>query len=644
MDVEKLVAKIDGDITGLRAALTEAGVLTKRTAGDMGKQWKAVAGPVGVAEKAINGLKLVVGALAVKELYQAARGSLEFSAGLKDVSLQTKVGIEALQEYRYAASQLGVQSNTLDAALTRMTVTIGKARLEGGESAKVFRRLGLDVAQIGEGEQAFDAILDALQQIEDPTQRAAQAFQIFGREAGPKFAQFIDQGAAGINRLRQAARDAGAVISEDVVLGAAEANDKLAALDQVIKAQLTQSLVNLAGPLTAIGQAFATGSRYIKEFGEGLGIVMAKLAGARDFPLEEELEDASNAVKRLENQVAAAQKTIADRGPEGFFGQDRVARLAAFEEQLKTARAELELLKQAQLDALGSGLSPPPPAEVKQAVSVTIPEDILKRQHDLMRAIGDDTARVGMEMAAHTIDNFMTIGDGVRVSFEQALAHQRNYYDTARSLEQSRYEQQLADFNQQADELQLSREDRQFTQQQIESAHEGRLTEIQREGQEARHALEQAGLQQRIDGAKFVLDNLAALTSTKSRKLFEIGKAAAIGHGLVQAYESVIAAYRWGSEIGGPVVGAGFAAAAAAAQFANLAKLKSVQFGGGGTSPSSGGGKGSVPEGGGGEGGGGPSRTIFLSGIDPNKLYDGRVLIDILNQAQGDGAVLKPVT
>jgi hypothetical protein len=182
MDVEGLVARIDGDLSGLRAAQQEAGVLTKKTTGDMGKQWKGVAGPVGSAEQAVRGLKAVIGALAVRELYQATRGSLQFSASIKDVSLQTKFSIEALQEYRFAAGQLGVEANTLDSALSRMTVSIGKARIQGGESAKVFRRLGLDVNAIGEGEQAFEAILEGLRSIEDPTQRAARAFQIFGRE------------------------------------------------------------------------------------------------------------------------------------------------------------------------------------------------------------------------------------------------------------------------------------------------------------------------------------------------------------------------------------------------------------------------------------------------------------------------------
>ena len=55
--------------------------------------------------------------------------------------------------------------------------------------------------------------------------------------------------------------------------------------------------------------------------------------------------------------------------------------------------------------------------------------------------------------------------------------------------------------------------------------------------------------------------------------------------------------YAAGAKVGGPPLGAAYAATAAIAQLANLASIKSTAFGGGGGGGSSGGGGGGLPSG-----------------------------------------------
>jgi hypothetical protein len=84
------------------------------------------------------------------------------------------------------------------------------------------------------------------------------------------------------------------------------------------------------------------------------------------------------------------------------------------------------------------------------------------------------------------------------------------------------------------------------------------------------------------------LGQMSALMNSNSRKLFEVGKAAAIGETVVNTYRAATGAYAAlaGIPIIGPVLGAAAAAAAVAAGVANVQRIKSTPFGGGGGSVS----------------------------------------------------------
>lgn len=146
-----------------------------------------------------------------------------------------------------------------------------------------------------------------------------------------------------------------------------------------------------------------------------------------------------------------------------------------------------------------------------------------------------------------------------------------------------------------------------------------------------------------------IMDNLSSLMQSGSRKMFEVGKAASIAGGLISAYESVMHAYKAGAKVGGPYLGAAYAAAAAVAQAANLRRLSSVSFGSqsGSVQSSSGGG---VPSAAGATSGGGgetaapamPSRNISISLAGSSFSADTvRELITQINEQIGDGATIR---
>ena len=60
--------------------------------------------------------------------------------------------------------------------------------------------------------------------------------------------------------------------------------------------------------------------------------------------------------------------------------------------------------------------------------------------------------------------------------------------------------------------------------------------------------------------------------------MFEIGKSAAIANAVVSATEAVPHAYKWGTKIGGPVLGSAFAATAIAATAVQIQNLNATSF------------------------------------------------------------------
>ena len=86
---------------------------------------------------------------------------------------------------------------------------------------------------------------------------------------------------------------------------------------------------------------------------------------------------------------------------------------------------------------------------------------------------------------------------------------------------------------------------------------------------------------ERINVAKGLFGNLSTLMASESKKEFEVGKAAATATAVIKGIEAVQSSYAAGAKVGGPWVGAAYAAAAAIATAKQVQAIQSQQFGGG---------------------------------------------------------------
>lgn len=153
------------------------------------------------------------------------------------------IGIEALQEFRYAAERSGVSTETFDSSLTAMQKRLGEAAKGTGAAKKALEQLGLsakDLVKLGP-EEALAAISDKMRDIESPAERAALAAALFSR-SGIGMVNMLGNGSDALQKLREDARRTGYVLSTEA------ARDAEAFADAQLDAQLVvKGLKNTIG-------------------------------------------------------------------------------------------------------------------------------------------------------------------------------------------------------------------------------------------------------------------------------------------------------------------------------------------------------------------------------------------------------------
>lgn len=157
---------------------------------------------------------------AVAGIYKLATGSAETADEIDKMSQKIGISRQAYQEWDYICSQSGVDVEVFKNGIKTLTTQMDAAN-SGTESAKeTFEALGL-TWEDGNGklksqEQMMEEAITALAGMEDGTERARLAQELFGK-AGVELAPILNSGADGIEELRNRCHDLGLIMSDEAV-------------------------------------------------------------------------------------------------------------------------------------------------------------------------------------------------------------------------------------------------------------------------------------------------------------------------------------------------------------------------------------------------------------------------------------------
>jgi len=211
----------------------------------LGSSVKNVGTNIAAVGAGITGL----GAAILAPIGAATKAFISAGDQLQKMAIRTGVGAEALSELGYAAEQSGTDLATLETALAKSQKAITQANDGSSAMADAFGRLGLNTRELAalSPDQQFQRISAAIAAVQDPTERAARAMEIFGR-SGTKLLPLITSDMAA---LRTQAKQLGVTLTQDDADAAAKLGDAFDNVGKTIKAAFLQVGAAVAGPLTA---------------------------------------------------------------------------------------------------------------------------------------------------------------------------------------------------------------------------------------------------------------------------------------------------------------------------------------------------------------------------------------------------------
>ena len=315
LKLKEQLAKAETKLNKLEGTTAESALGMKNLAGEeknVAKESDNASGKIGAMAVALGslaadaikaGIKGIVDGVKdiAKFFIEATKGAAEFADEILTLSTVTGISTETLQEYKYMASLLDVDLNTITGSMTKLTKSMSSAQSGSGAAASAFEKLGVSIVDdngsLRDANSVFDDAIAALGKISNETERDATAMELFGKSA-KDLNPLIEASGEKMAALRQEAHDVGYVMSDDTLTAMSEVQDGFDRLGLS-----AESLKNQIG--TSIGQ-------YMLPYLNDLVSAFQNLAGTHDVgAFADALADVIN---RLLDDLVAALPSILNAG------------------------------------------------------------------------------------------------------------------------------------------------------------------------------------------------------------------------------------------------------------------------------------------------------------------------------------------
>lgn len=209
---------------------------------------------------------------------QAVFAGVERGGAIDDLSQKIGVARETLSSFELAAKVSGVSLEGLGGSFKFLSKNLAEAASGNKELGSLFKQMGVDVqAGLKDSETAMLRIADVMASMPDSAQKTALSIALLGK-SGAESLPFLNQGAEGIQRMKEASDALGASMSDAGVRMADAFGDNLDVIKTAVVGVQTQftegmlpALVELSeGAVDALsGLGIANGE--IKQLGASVG-------------------------------------------------------------------------------------------------------------------------------------------------------------------------------------------------------------------------------------------------------------------------------------------------------------------------------------------------------------------------------------
>jgi hypothetical protein len=495
------------------------------------------------------------------QLPSAISNTVERLGNTANAAQTIGITTNALQELRFAARLSDVEINTLDEAMGKFSINLGKAATLGGPLSDILK--ANKVAISGDLLTDLERYADLIKNATNQEERNLLVTTAFGKSA-QEMGRLFEKGGAGIKEWAQQARAAGAVLDESLLERARELDDQMEALKPqleavgaefavlVMPAQIAAlqtfntALIDTRDLLTAItnldlekiGQLASSGTfKNLANFaGNPGGFIAGLINGGQADQAQRTFDASGSAFRGGWGSRPTAEIVISGGNTDTVIPTKPDSGAKAYDKLLESSDRRIAQLK-AEAEALGMA---------------GVAAEAFKNYTDLLT----QAQSAGIEITPDVIEKLHEQADAIAMAQEELAGLQMDLANRTpwEVMEDSidRLDERLAN---------------------------GTISWRTYNNEMAKSA--QSMVQGYASAAGDVLGNVEKLTDAlglQGRQAFETQKALSIAKAVVSGGEAIVNSYAAGTAIGGPIGGAIFAGIAAAATAAQIASIASTSY------------------------------------------------------------------
>lgn len=204
-----------------------------------------------------------IGGLGVGAFANYIKGAIDAAGALADLSQKTGVSAQTLSGLEYAAKMSGTTIEGVANGMKKLATNMYESADGTGETAEAFKKLGVSVLDSTGKLRGTDAVMgDIATQfagLEDGAGKTALAVKIFGK-SGADLIPLLNEGADGIEALRERAEELGLTISDQTAASMEALGDKFDTVGLAGQGVARQLGAELTPALTSLADTFLDGA------------------------------------------------------------------------------------------------------------------------------------------------------------------------------------------------------------------------------------------------------------------------------------------------------------------------------------------------------------------------------------------------
>ena len=293
-EVARATVTIIPTMEGAQQTITNelAGIASSSGVTDAGRSAGSnFASGLGKGLSVVAGATAAVTAAAVKaadSFTDAASEVAAYGDNIDKMSQRLGLSYEGFQKWDYILGQSGTDINSMQTGLKTLTNQLDDARNGSADAQARFEALGLTLEDLNSmsREEVFESVIAGFQRMEDSTERAALANDLFGK-SGQNLTPLFNTSIEETQALADAAEELGFIMSDDAVKASADYQDALDTMQRSMSGlknnMMSEFLPGITGVMDGLADVFAGSSDSgIAKITEGIDLVVDQMTA--NFP------------------------------------------------------------------------------------------------------------------------------------------------------------------------------------------------------------------------------------------------------------------------------------------------------------------------------------------------------------------------